>query len=128
MQQRTSRGSERRLAMTCPPKPSLRERPLLAPSQTSRLMALFKVLASDTRLRLLHALVRADELSVSDLARALGMTPQAVSNQLQRLVDRGILAARRNGNSIHYRISDPCVPVLLDQGLCLAEDSQEQRA
>jgi len=91
-------------------------------------MALFKVLASDTRLRLLHALVRSDELSVGDLARTVGMTPQAVSNQLQRLIDRGILAARRNGNSVYYRISDPCVPALLDQGLCLAEDSQEQRA
>ena len=91
-------------------------------------MALFKVLASATRLRLLHALVRAGELSVTDLARTVGMTPQAVSNQLQRLADRGILGARRNGNSVHYRISDRCVPALLDQGLCLAEDSQEQRA
>lgn len=90
-------------------------------------MALFKVLASDTRLRLLHALVRADELCVGDLARAVGMTPQAVSNQLQRLVDRGILSARRDGNSIHYRITDPCVPTLLDQGLCLAEDSLDKR-
>jgi len=35
------------------------------------------------------------------------MTPQAVSNQLQRLGDRGILAARRNGNSVFYRIADP---------------------
>jgi DNA-binding transcriptional ArsR family regulator len=89
-------------------------------------MALFKVLASDTRLRLLHALVRAGELSVTDLARTVGMRPQAVSNQLQRLVDRGILGAHRNGNSVYYRITDPCVPTLLDQGLCLAEDSLEQ--
>src|SRR6266508_5403269 len=125
MQRRTSRRGGRRLTKACPPKPPLRERPLLASSQASRLMALFKVLASDTRLRLLHALVRSDELSVGDLARTVGMTPQAVSNQLQRLIDRGILAARRNGNSVYYRISDPCVPALLDQGLCLAEDSQE---
>lgn len=88
-------------------------------------MALFKVLASESRLRLLHALVRAGELSVTDLARTISMTPQAVSNQLQRLADRGILGARRQGNVVYYRITDPCVPALLDQGLCLAEDSAE---
>ena len=41
------------------------------------------------------------------------LKPQAVSNQLRRLVDRGILASRRNGSNIHYRIVDPCVTVLL---------------
>ena len=90
-------------------------------------MALFKVLANDTRLRLLHALVRNGELCVTDLARAVGMTPQAVSNQLQRLIDRGILAAQRNGNSVHYRIVDPCVTNLLDYGLCLTEDARTRR-
>ena len=84
-------------------------------------MRLFKVFASDTRLRLLHALVREEELCVSEMADALGMKPQAVSNQLQRLVDRGILATRRNGSNIHYRVVDPCVPVLLERGLCLIE-------
>jgi DNA-binding transcriptional ArsR family regulator len=64
---------------------------------------------------------------VSDLAEAVGMKPQAVSNQLQRLVDRGILGSRRDGRSIHYRIVDPCVTGLLDVGLCLAEDSDTRR-
>jgi len=82
------------------------------------------MLANTTRLRLLHALVRAGELCVTDLAQAIGMTPQAVSNQLQRLVDRGILIARRNGSNVHYRILDPCVPSLLDTALCLSEDAE----
>ena len=87
---------------------------------------LFKVLSNDTRLRLLHALVRADELCVNDLAESVGMKPQAVSNQLQRLADRGIVNTRRNGNQIYYRIVDPCVTVLLDRGLCLMEDARER--
>jgi DNA-binding transcriptional ArsR family regulator len=86
-------------------------------------MHVSKTLANDTRLRLLHALVRAAELSVGDLAEAVAMKPQAVSNQLQRLVDRGILGSRRAGTSIIYRIVDPCVISLLDQGLCLTEDA-----
>ena len=107
-------------------KPSLKDRPLLTPIQAGGLAAVFKVLANDTRLRLLHALVRADELCVTDLAASLGMKPQAVSNQLQRLSDLGILASRRDGNSIHYRLVDLCVRSLLDQGLCLVEEVSER--
>jgi len=109
-------------AAGCSPRPAIRERALLSGDQAEELAAIFKVLANDTRLRLLHALSREDELCVSELAAAVGMKPQAVSNQLQRLADQEILAARRNGNNIHYRIVDPCVPRLLELGLCLAED------
>ena len=112
-----------RLDLCCTPKPALKERPLLTPIQAGGLAAVFKVLANDTRLRLLHSLVRADELCVTDLAASLGMTPQAVSNQLQRLSDLGILASRREGNSIFYRLVDLCVKGLLEQGWCLMEEA-----
>src|SRR4051795_3264565 len=105
----------------CPPKPALADRPLITPRQAAGLMGVFKVLANDTRLRLLHALARSGELCVSDLAAAVDMKPQAVSNQLQRLVDREILGYRRRGNNVYYRIIDACVIALLDQGLCLTE-------
>lgn len=110
------------LPILCDPdQPRLEERPLLAPVEAGRLASTFKVLANDHRLRLLHALARAGELSVSDLAEQVGMRAQAVSNQLQRLVDRQILAARRDGNWIYYRIADPCVLQLLDLGMCLTD-------
>jgi DNA-binding transcriptional ArsR family regulator len=109
----------------CPPKPALAERPLLTPGQAADLAGVFEVLANDTRLRLLHALARSGELCVTDLAAAVGMAPQAVSNQLRRLADRGILGSRRSGTSIYYRVVDPCVTDLLDRGLCLAEDSAQ---
>lgn len=110
--------------MACPSKPLLAERWLITPEQAADVEALFKVLANDTRLRLLHALVRAGELSVGDLAAEVEMTPQAVSNQLLRLADQGVLASRREGLNVHYRIVDPCVPALLEQGLCLIEDAK----
>ncbi len=100
----------------CCTNPALKERPLLSPIQAGGLAAVFKVLANDTRLRLLHALVRADELCVTDLAASVGMKPQAVSNQLQRLSDLGILASRREGTNIHYRLVDLCVRSLLTKG------------
>ena len=109
------------------PKPALEERPLIRKDQAVELMHLFKVLANDTRLRLLHALVRSEELRVTDLANVVGMKPQAVSNQLQLLAARGIVGSRRNGSEILYRLVDPCVPLLLDLGICLSEDADQRR-
>lgn len=106
------------------PKPLLRDRALLSSEQAIALTTVFKVLANDTRLRLLHALVREGEIGVMELADLLAMKPQAISNQLTRLADRGILGYRRNGTNIYYRIVDPCVIELLDHGLCLSEDAK----
>ena len=108
----------------CAPHPPLAERELLTGTQALRLARTFQVLANDTRLRMVHALARDGELCVGDLAAALGMRPQAISNQLQRLVDRGIVVSRRDGNFIRYRIDDPCVTELLDLALCLTETPQ----
>lgn len=83
------------------------------------LAQLFKVLANDNRLRILHAIHLAGELSTSDIAAEVGATQQAVSNQLQRLADQRIVHARRDGQRVLYRIIDPCVPGLMDLGVCL---------
>jgi len=103
------------------PGPALNDRAPMDETEATRLESLFKVLANDTRLRLLHALVRAGDLTVTQLAEAVGLRPSAVSNQLQRLVDKGILASRRDGNRIWYRISDPCVVGVIDVAWCLLE-------
>lgn len=118
--------TKKRKSECFPKKPKLQERKLLDEVQARELEATFKMLANTTRLRLLHALVQAGELCVGDLAEAVGMKPQAVSNQLQRLSDRGIVEARRDGLQMHYRIIDPCVVMLLDRGWCLTEDATER--
>ena len=110
----------------CSLKPSLEDRELVTSTEAGELVALFKVLANDTRLRLLHALARSGELCVTELAAAVGMKPQAVSNQLKRLADRGIIRAARCGNNIPYRVVDPCVLSLLELGLCLIEEAKQR--
>lgn len=97
------------------------EQPPISAEQASQLEDLFKVLANDTRLKLLHCLARVEEMCVCDLASAVEMTPQAISNQLQRLADRGIVATRRSGNMIYYRVVDHCVVGLLQKALCLLD-------
>jgi DNA-binding transcriptional ArsR family regulator len=104
---------------------ALARRPLLAAGQARDIARLFRLLANETRVRVLHALVREGELSVGDLAVAIGMTPQATSNQLQRLVDTGMLRSRREGARVFYRVDDPCLPELLEMALCLVEGEGE---
>lgn len=118
---------QKRVIADCCTTIALCDRPLLSPIQAGGLAAVFKVLANDTRLRLLHALVRSEELCVTDLAACVGMKPQAISNQLQRLSDLGIVVSRRKGTSINYRLVDLCVRSLLDQGLCLMEEVSDRK-
>jgi DNA-binding transcriptional ArsR family regulator len=92
-----------------------------------KLMALFKMLANDTRIRMLHHLVRSGEATVTDLAKTLAMKPQAVSNQLMRLSDTGMVTSRREGNNVFYRVVNGCVAPLLDLALCLMEDECHPR-
>jgi DNA-binding transcriptional ArsR family regulator len=105
----------------CQEPDTLHERSLLSPILAGQLGGLFKVLSNDTRLRLLHELIRTQEACVSDISQALGMSQQAISNQLQRLVDWRIVGSRREGNNIHYRLVNPCVRDLLARALCCVE-------
>ena len=112
----------------CPSKSPLAERPLLGIETAAELARVYETLANDTRLRLLHVLLKEGEIYPSGLAAKLGMKPQAVSNQLQRLSDRGIVQTRREGNNVLYRIVDPCIIDLIDRGLCLLEDTRASQA
>src|SRR3954451_22572185 len=112
----------------CSTRPPLAERPLLGFVEAVKVMALFKVLANDTRIRILHHIVRSGQATVTHIAKSLGMKPQAVSNQLMRLSDTGMLASRREGNNVFYRVVNGCVPPLFDLALCLMEDENRSQA
>lgn len=96
--------------------------------QAAGAASIFRVLANETRLRMIHALARKGEMMVSALADAVGARPQAVSNQLQRLAAQGILAHRREGNCIYYRVANRCAVVLLERALCLLDEAETRRA
>ncbi|MGC9222200.1 MAG: ArsR/SmtB family transcription factor [Solirubrobacteraceae bacterium] len=99
----------------------LAERSLISMEQAARMARVFKVLANNTRLRIVHELIRAQEKGVTELSSAVGLKPQAVSNQLQRLADQGVVTSRQEGSFVYYRLADPCTHALLDLGLCMSE-------
>jgi ArsR family transcriptional regulator, lead/cadmium/zinc/bismuth-responsive transcriptional repressor len=90
-----------------------------APDDAQRLADLLGLLADPTRVRILFALVAADELCVGDLALALGVTDDQSSYALRLLRTAGLVQTRRDGRVVHYRLADGFPHQLLDH--CLRE-------
>lgn len=68
----------------------------------------FRVIGSDTRLKILLAL-DSRELCAGHLAEAVGMAPSAVSNQLKALRQARLITVRREGKMLYYSLAD-CHP------------------
>jgi DNA-binding transcriptional ArsR family regulator len=66
----------------------------------------FKALGDPGRLAILSAL-QDGEKSVSELVEATGRSQPNVSQNLAALARVGFVAARREGNRVFYRVSDP---------------------
>lgn len=81
------------------------------------LASTFAVLADATRSRILHALSLADELCVCDLALLLGVSQSALSHQLRPLRDRHVVARRKAGRIVYYRLADEHVRHVFNDGL-----------
>lgn len=84
------------------------------PDELSRVSAVFKLLGDPTRTRLLYALLEAGELCVCDLAAATATPETTVSQALRLLRASGVVAGRRAGRNVYYRLSDAHVRLLLD--------------
>ena len=70
---------------------------------------LFKALADRTRLRLLN-LMSAGEVCVCFFVEVLGESQPKISRHLAYLRRAGVVAARREGKWMHYRIETPADP------------------
>jgi DNA-binding transcriptional ArsR family regulator len=67
-----------------------------------------KVLANEDRLLLLCQLSQR-EMCVGELEETLGIRQPTLSQQLAVLRNEGVVATRRDGKNIHYRIADPAL-------------------
>jgi ArsR family transcriptional regulator, arsenate/arsenite/antimonite-responsive transcriptional repressor len=73
---------------------------------TFSLDVLFRALADPTRLRLLN-LIGDREICVCYFVQILGISQPKISRHLAYLRRAGIVAARRDGKWMHYRLSMP---------------------
>jgi len=73
----------------------------------------FKALAHPVRIHILE-LLRAGELSVTELQDKLEIESSSVSQQLAVLRNKNILETRKAGTTVYYRMRDPEIFELLD--------------
>jgi DNA-binding transcriptional ArsR family regulator len=74
---------------------------------------LLKLLANERRLLILCRLAVAREMSVNDLAAAVGLSQSALSQHLAKMREEGLVATRRAAQTIFYRIADRKVARIL---------------
>ena len=76
-------------------------------------VALLKALASEPRMLVLCYLAETGEISAGDLTREIGLSQSALSQHLARLRDEGLVATRKDGHTVFYRVCDPKAQALL---------------
>lgn len=85
------------------------------PTSIARTARLFHALSDETRLRVLE-LLSEGERCVCDLSEALGAQQSRLSFHLRTLREAGLVADRRQGRWIYYRLCPEAVETL-DQAL-----------
>lgn len=86
---------------------------------------LFRAVGDQERLRLL-AILSLGECCVTELAEAVGAGLSTVSQRLRVLRSEGLLARRRDGKHIYYRLADDHVSDLIANALAHATEEQRQ--
>jgi len=79
----------------------------------ARAADIIKMLGHCERLKIVEVLEQG-EASVSDIQEALGLPQAIVSQHLARMRGANIVAARRDGNFVYYRIVEPKVGHILN--------------
>ncbi|HUE74056.1 MAG TPA: metalloregulator ArsR/SmtB family transcription factor [Pirellulaceae bacterium] len=96
------------------------------PEATTRdLVQLFKLLADETRVRILHYLLQRDELNVRALCLLLSQSQPAVSHHLALLRVAGLIECRRDGKHNFYHLVPKRAQQYLD--LLFGADGKETR-
>lgn len=75
---------------------------------------LLRLLANEKRLLVMCHLVGAGEMNVGDLADTIGLSQSALSQHLAKLREDGLVATRREAQTIWYRLADPKAARLLE--------------
>jgi len=83
-------------------------------ADVERLADVFRLMADPGRVRILAALLEAGEVCVHDLASVSGLSESSVSQALRLMRAHRVVATRRSGRHVFYRLNDSHVRMLLD--------------
>ena len=74
---------------------------------------LLKMMANECRLLVLCHLAESGELSVGQLVERVGLSQSALSQHLAKLREEGLVATRKDAQTVYYRVCDPKAGQLL---------------
>lgn len=83
-----------------------RAKPVINEELAQRAAGVLKAVAHPMRLQIVHLLAEG-ELCVGDIVVALGTKASITSQQLNMMKDKGVLACRRDGARVYYRVANP---------------------
>jgi ArsR family transcriptional regulator, virulence genes transcriptional regulator len=82
-------------------------------ARAGEVAALMKTLGSSRRLMVLCKLIERPEMTVGELAEAVNLSQSALSQHLAKMREEGLIACRRESQTMWYRIADPRLHTLL---------------
>lgn len=85
---------------------------IAAGEMIQRLSQVLSLAGSETRLQILYLLEEEGELCVCDLSDVLQMTMSAVSQQLRKLKDGGIIQSKKVGQTVFYSLKQQHLEVI----------------
>ena len=87
---------------------------IIKSNEPSELADFFKLLANETRIKILLALSEV-ELCVCDLVSTLNIPQSSISHQLRYLRDHRFVSPRRSGKQVYYSLEKEHLQTILEQ-------------
>ncbi|MGL4240600.1 MAG: ArsR/SmtB family transcription factor [Beijerinckiaceae bacterium] len=82
-------------------------------TRSAEVAAVLQALANARRLQILCVLMETAEANVGTLVARVGISQSALSQHLAKMRDEGLVAFRRESQTLWYRISDPRIRELM---------------
>lgn len=87
----------------------------------------FKALADDSRLRILHLILQNKEMCTSDLEQVLDFTQTKTSRHLSYLRNAGLVSTRKLDQWVYYSLKDEVADVLAQLFTYMERDTTLQK-
>lgn len=97
------------------------------PARYETRAAIVKALACPARLMIVDELAENGERSVQEMTAMIGTDASTVSRHLSTLKNAGVIASRKSGTTVYYRLRMKCIPVFLNCVESMLREDAEMR-
>ena len=98
------------------------------PARYESRAAIVKALACPARLMIVDELAECGERSVQELTAMIGTDGSTVSRHLSTLKNAGVVASRKSGTTVYYRLRMKCIPAFLKCVESMLREDAEMKA